>query len=261
MNLVRLVVNESRYDGKAFWRDPQAVFFTVGLPLLYLFIFVTIFGDEVTKAYGLPVEVKSSTVLVPGIVGIAIVSTAFQSLAIAIVTDRERGMLKRLRATPVPPSAFIAGHVITTVATCIVLTAVLLVLGRAIWGVQIPTDTLPALALAVTVGAAAMCCIAFAFTALLKRATAAAPMAAAASLTLFFISGNFFSVADVPGWLRFAADVFPVKHLNEALFAALYPQTRGTGIEGADLLVIALWGVAALVLGARRFRWTPTAVE
>ena len=52
-----------------------------------------------------------------------------------------------------------------------------------------------------------------------------------------------------------------MKHLNEALFAALYPKTRGTGIEGRDLLVIGLWGIAALVLGARRFRWTPTAVE
>jgi ABC-2 type transport system permease protein len=260
MRLVRLVLNESRYDGKVFYRDPQAVFFTVGLPLLYLFIFVTIFGDDVTRAYGLPVSVKASTVLVPGIVAIAIVSTAFQGLTITMVQERERGMLKRLRSTPVPPAAFIAGHVVMTIATCVALTVVLLVLGRAIWGVQIPTDTLPALVLTVALGGGALCCVAFAFTALVRRGTAAGPMAAAASLTLFFISGNFFSVENVPAWLRVTADVFPVKHLNEALFTALYPGTSGAGVEGLDLLVIAAWGVVGLVIAVRRFRWTPSSL-
>ena len=260
MRLVRLALHEARYDEKVFWRDPQAVFFTVGLPLLYLFIFVTIFGDDVDRAYGLPVDVKASTILVPGIVAIAIVSTAFQELTIAIVQDRERGMLKRVRATPVPPVAFIAGHVLKSIATCVLLTVVLLVLGRAIWGVQIPTDTLPALALAVGVGAASLCCVAFAFTALVRRGTAAAPMAAAAALTLFFISGNFFSVDNVPSWLSFTAGLFPVKHLNEALFTALYPGTTGSGIEGRDLLVIAAWGAVALAVAVRRFRWTPSAL-
>jgi ABC-2 type transport system permease protein len=93
-----------------------------------------------------------------------------------------------------------------------------------------------------------------------RRGTAAGPMAAAASLTLFFISGNFFSVENVPAWLRVTADVFPVKHLNEALFTALYPGTSGAGVEGLDLLVITAWGVVGLVIAVRRFRWTPSSL-
>jgi len=255
----RLVLHEARYDQKVFRRDPQAVFFTAGLPLLYLFVFVTIFGDQHDRAYGLPESVKVSTILVPGIVAIGIVSAAFQNLAATLVQERESGMLKRVRSAPVPPWAFIAGRTATSVATALLLAAVLLVFGRVFFGVQIPGARMPALLLAIVVATAAFCCLGFAFTAVVMKATATAPMAAAVTLTLYFISGNFFSVNNVPGWMKLAADIFPVKHLNEALFTAIYPGTRGLGVEWLDLAVVAAWGLAGLAIAVRRFRWAPTA--
>ena len=77
-------------------------------------------------------------------------------------------------------------------------------------------------------------------------------------LPLYFISGVF--VADLgtlPHWLVDVADVFPVRHLAAALLTAYNPHTHGAGFAGTDLLIVAAWGVAGLVVALRRFSWLP----
>ncbi len=138
----------------------------------------------------------------------------------------------------------------------ILLSAVLTVLGRLLYEVPIPGARMPALVLTLFVGAVSFCCLAFAFTLVVRKDSAAMSMATGVMLTLFFISGNFFAVdSDV---MRTGADVFPVEHLNEGLVTAFNPETVGSGLQAWNLGVMALWGAGALVLTARFFRRTPS---
>jgi ABC-2 type transport system permease protein len=254
---VSIAVAEFTYDQKSFWRSPMSLFATVSLPLLYLFIFVTNFGDELTTVPGQPGTMEVSTYLVATIVAIGIVSATFFDLAVALVQERERGILKRLRSTPVPTWAFIAGRVGNAIVVSVLLTALLVALGRLVYGVGVPTERLPALVLALVAGSVCFCCCGFAFTIAVPKENAALALAMGTMLTLFFISGNFFEVESSA--MRSVGEVFPVTHLNSALLTAFNPNTTGSGIRLSDIAVMALWGVGGLALASRFFRWTPSA--
>jgi ABC-2 type transport system permease protein len=76
-------------------------------------------------------------------------------------------------------------------------------------------------------------------------------------LPLYFISGVFVATSTLPHWLVDVAGVFPVRHLAAALLTAYDPHTRGAGLAGTDLLIVAAWGAAGLVVALRRFNWNP----
>jgi ABC-2 type transport system permease protein len=67
----------------------------------------------------------------------------------------------------------------------------------------------------------------------------------------------FVAVTVLPHWLADVGDVFPVRHLADALLAAYNPHTTGLGFAGQDLLIVAAWGVAGLLVALRRFSWLP----
>ena len=255
MNAARLVWHQYRYDQRTFWREPAAVFFTVALPIIFLFIFVSIFGNEPTRVGGR--EIPGATYYVPGILALAIVSATTVNLAISLTVMRERGTLKRVRSTPLPPWAFMAGRVLTATVVSVLMVVLVTVLGRVVYGVAAPTGTLPGLALAVLVGTATCSALGFAMTAVIPSENAAPAVTNAVVLPLYFFSGIFVPNEDLPRWMRLVGDVFPVKHLFDAVLTAFNPLTRGSGIEVGHLLVMAAWGAAGLVLASRTFRWSP----
>ncbi len=256
MNSFNLAIREFKFDQKSFWRDPQTVFFTIGLPLLYLFIFATIFGSQ---TMGGPNGVINGTAFyVAGIIVIGVISAAFSNLAAALVLERESGNLKRLRSTPLQTGVFIAGYVATAILIAVLLSVLVTVLGRLAYGVPIPQATMPAFVVTVLVGAASFSCMAFAFTVAIVRQKAAQPMLTAVVLTLFFISGNFFPVDKAPAVLTTVANVFPVRHFNTAMWTVFNPHTTGSGFQWSDIGFIAMWGLVGLVIAIRFFRWKPT---
>ena len=255
MSTARLVLHQFRYDQRTFWREPAAVFFTVALPILFLFIFVSIFGNESTEVGGQ--EIKGSTYYVPGILALAIISATLVNLAITLTGLRERGTLKRVRSTPLPPWVFMAGRVLTALVVSVIMVVLVTLLGRVVYDVSVPTGTLPGLALTVLVGTAAFCCLGFALTAVIPSENAAPAVTNAVVLPLYFFSGIFIPNEEIPSGMQLVGDVFPVKHLFEGLLTAFNPLTEGNGIEGAHLLVLAAWGVAGLLVATRTFRWSP----
>ncbi len=88
-----------RLERRMFWRNPSAAFFGVVLPLGLLAIFGAVFAGRD----------EDLDVIVPGIAGMSVMSATFTSLAYNLTTLRERGILKRLRGTPLPTSAYLAG--------------------------------------------------------------------------------------------------------------------------------------------------------
>ncbi|CAN5652724.1 ABC transporter permease [soil metagenome] len=261
MSDLTLVWNEFRYQRRSFRRNPQAMFFAVGLPLLYVVIFVSLFGNQsLDFVYnGQPGPLKAHTPMLAGFIAIGVVSATFFNLAVDLVQERESGILKRFRGTPLPTWAFIAGHVGTATVLGFAVSIALLILGRGAYGIPVAVAGLPAVFLVLLVSCASFSCLAFAFTLVVKKAGAAVPLGTGITLTLYFLSGNFFLVDHPPLALRIIGDSFPVKHLNNALLTPLNPNTHGVRIEWLDLLIIAVWGVGGLVLALRFFRWTPSA--
>jgi ABC-2 type transport system permease protein len=198
------------------------VFFTVLLPLIFLFIFASIFGNDPIP--GLP-GVKVSTYYVPGIMTLAIVSATTVSLAIGLVEARESGVLKRLRGTPMPTWAFVAGRV--------------------------------GLLVSLAIGAAAFSCLGFALTTIIPTLQAAPAITNALVLPLYFLSGIFIPETEISDTVLNVAGVFPIRNLFEALFTAFDPTTTGAGFDWGHLAIVALWGLAGLAVAVRSFRWTP----
>ena len=125
----------------------------------------------------------------PGIIAFGLIAAAFSNLTVTVVRNRESGIYKRRRATPLPASAVIAGRALVAILTALAITALLLGIGWAAYGAYIPGRTAPAFILDIIVGAAVFCCLGFAVASLIRTVDAAQPVVQAIVLPLSFISG------------------------------------------------------------------------
>ena len=250
-----LLLHQYRYDQKQFWREPASVFFTVALPVIFLFLFVSIFGNETVPIRDH--EIKSSTYYVPGIVTLALVSATILNLAITFTILREKGLLKRVRSTPLPPWIYLGGRVLTATVISFLLTAVLIAIGWLVYDVSVPSNTVPGLLITLVVGTVAGCALGFALTTIIPSEDAAPAVTNAVILPLYFFSGIFIPDDSLPAGMKFVGSLFPVRHLFQAFLFAFDPATEGTGIAVGHLAVVAGWGVVGAVLALRFFRWTP----
>jgi ABC-2 type transport system permease protein len=252
---VRLVGHQLRYDLLALWRDPRSRFFTLILPVIFMVLLTSLFGNHTHIVNGRPI--KNATYYVPGISTLGIISASFVNLVITITAQRESGVLKRRRSTPVPAWVLITSRAVTSVMVSILIVVVIVAIGRIFYGVHLPSATLPAFVLGVVIGAVSFCCMAFAVSSFVHNEDAAQPLIQAITLPLYFISGIFVPTDQLSKTLQNIADVFPIAHLNKALFKAFDPSTTGSGIAGTDLLIVLAWGAAGLAIALWRFSWSP----
>jgi ABC-2 type transport system permease protein len=248
-----LVVHQFRYDQRIFWRNPASVFFTVLFPVMFLVLFEVIFGDGSLEG----LHVDANVYYVPAILTLAVVSATFQTLAMSVTLDREDGILKRTRGTPLPSWVFIAGRVGNSLVVSLVMLALMSLIGGVLYGVDVPWDHAPAVLVTLAIGSATFCCLGLALTAAIPSENAAAPITNLVIFPLYFLSGVFVPQSEIPdGVLQFAS-IFPVRPFFEAFFTAWNPATVGPAFEWGQLAVVAAWGVAGLLVALRTFRWEP----
>ncbi len=250
-----MLLHQARYDVRGFLRNRQARFFTVMLPLIFMVIFVGVFGNHTVG----PEHVKASTYYVPGISAMAVIAASFVNLVITITAQREAGVLKRRRATPVPAWVIIGGRTLTAMGVALVAMGALLLLGRVAYGVTLPGATVPAVILTAVLGSATFCVIGYALSSAIATADSAQPVVQAIMLPLYFISGVFIPNPNLPDWLQHVAGFFPVEHLADALHHAYDPAVHGGGFVWSDLGALAAWAAVGLMVALRRFAWTPAA--
>jgi ABC-2 type transport system permease protein len=111
--------------------------------------------------------------------------------------------------------------------------------------------------LALVLGAAAFCALGFALSGPIPSENTAVAVTNAIVLPLYFVSGVFIPDEQLPGFMQAIGDLFPIKHLYQALLAAFDPTSSGPGIEPLDLAVVAAWGVVGFAVALRTFRWAP----
>lgn len=249
MRSLSLAFRQVRLEHRAFWRNPAAAFFTVVFPLTFMVI------ADVALAQPLGGPTQAARFYTPAIMAFALITACYTNLAMGVVVARESGVLKRLRGTPLPTWAYIAGRVGHAVLIAALMVLVVGGFGALVFGVAAPIERLPALCLALLVGATSFSALGIAVTRMVPDAGAAPAVVNATILPLLLISDVLVPLDEGP--LATFARLFPIRHLADALAAAYDPAPVGTGIALGSLVVVAAWGVAAIVVGLRTFTWQP----
>jgi ABC-2 type transport system permease protein len=255
MRTVALSLRQARSEMLAFMRNPAAAFFTFVFPLMFLVIFNMVFGDgEIAVPGG---EVDVSTFYVPAIVALSVVNGCYFNIAMGVAFARDRGVLKRIHGTPLPPVAYFAGRIIQAAVVSVILVAIVLAAGVVFYGVELQGEKLPALAVMLVVGAGTFCALGMAMASLVPNADAAPAVVNVSILPLMFISNVYVPLENAPTWLKAVAEVFPIKHFADGIHAAFNPFESGSGLAAEDLLVLLAWGAAGVVFAVKRFTWEP----
>jgi ABC-2 type transport system permease protein len=240
---VTLTWRQYRLERRMFWRNPSAAFFNFVLPLLFLVGGGAILSgnqDDLNK-------------LVPAIAGMSVMSTTFTALAYNIVFLRERGVLKRIRGTPLPTGSYfggVAGNAVTNTALQI---AIVVLAGRIFFGIGWPVHW-GELVVFVIVGVVSFAALGVAFAHAIPNFESTAAYVNAVFLPVVFVSFYAFDTASAPAFVREVADALPLKPLIEGLSGAIVTGSSLASNLGA-LAVIAGWGVVGVWLAVRGFSW------
>ena len=158
-----------------------------------------------------------------------------------------------------PAWVIIGGRVLTAIVVSVVVSVVLLGVGRVAYGIQLPTSTIPAVAVTIVAGSATFCVLGYALSNAIGSADSAQRRCRRSCSRCTFISGVFIPTPNLPQWLQDVARVFPVQHLASALHQAADRAAHGAGVVWSDLGILAAWAAVGLVVALRRFAWAPVA--
>ena len=241
---------------KEFFRQREAVVFTLMLPVLLLVVFGAVLDYELADG------VTFTQYFMAGIIAAGVLGASLQNMAISIATERSDGTLKSLVGTPMPKSAYFVGKIVQVLAVTVTIIAILLAIGVVAYGIDLPSggDWLT-LAWVTFLGSAACTLLGIAISSLAKNGRSASATVTPFALLLQFISGVFFQFSQIPEWMQTVAAVFPLKWMAQGLRSVFLPDSMavaepaGSWELGTSALVLLVWCAVGLVLCVLTFRW------
>ncbi|MET9682672.1 ABC transporter permease [Streptomyces coeruleorubidus] len=243
---------------RQFFRQRDQVVFTFAFPVVFLFLFASIFRDDVAGA-----GITASQLYVPAMMAAGIMSTSFQALGISIAVEREEKVLRRLRGTPMPPTAYFLGKIWLVLFTGLLETVILLLVGTTVYDVDLPSDAGRWLDLAwiFVLGITACALLGIAISSVPRSANSASSVVVLPFLVLQFISGVYIAIGTIPDWMLTIGALFPLKWMCQGLRGVFLPESAqvleqaGSWELGRVALVLAAWCVGGLALCLLTFRW------
>ena len=245
---MKLLVHQFRAEQLVFWRSKEAALFIFLFPILLFLLLGSVYSGEI---YGVP----APEALLAGLVGYGCANTAFAGLAIQLVLRRESGILKRLRATPLPASTYVAALLVSTLVVFALQTIALFLLGRVLYGTPFP-GAFGSLVAAVVLGAAAFAAIGVAAASLIRSGEGSSAVVNFVLLPMAFLTGSFGPTRHYPAFLRAIGDVLPLKYFID-IVNAVYLHGHGLWTKPEAIAVLAGWGATGLAVAALKFRWEP----
>lgn len=241
-----------RLNQRSFWRNPESAFFSFAMPLGVLLIFGATSANETIPGRG---DVDVLTLFVPGILGFAIVVVAYGNLAATLALQRADGVLKRVRATPLDPTTYLSGQILSVLATTLLISAATIAAGGLAFGALPRAEAVPQLLIVLALGITCFAALGVAISAAIPTADAAGAITNGTYLPLAMVSGMFSASLQLPGALDTIIGVFPLKALADGLRSAYDPAAQGLPV--ADTAVLLIWTIAGIALARRFFRWNP----
>ena len=243
-----MLLHQLRFEQRIFWRSREAAVFIFVFPLLLYALLGSVYGDEID---GVP----AVDLLLAGLFGYGAATTAFGGLAIILVVRRENGVLKRLRATPLPPPLYLAAVLLSTLVTFALQSVALLALGGLAFDASMPRNWL-GFAGAVVLGVVGFAGLGFGAAALIRSAEGVSAVVNVVILPMAFLSGSFGPRSDLPSFLQAIANVLPLTYFLEIVDGVYLNGDSLFGDPGAVAVVLA-WGAAGAIVALRRFGWMP----
>ncbi|MCZ4118405.1 ABC transporter permease [Streptomyces sp. H39-S7] len=243
---------------KQFFRVRDQVVFTFAFPVVLMALFASIFRDDVHGA-----GVSASQLYASAMIGAGLMSTSFQSLGISIAIERDEKVLRRLRGTPMPKSAYFLGKLWLVLVTGIAETALLLAAGTLLFDLDLPTSAGKWLTFCwvLVLGVIGCSLLGIAISSVPKSSRSASSVVVLPFLVLQFISGVYISVDTVPDWMLTVGAFFPLKWMCQGFRGVFLPEQAkvleqaGAWEYGRIALVLGAWCVAGLALCVMTFRW------
>jgi ABC-2 type transport system permease protein len=252
---VTLVGTQIRYENKSYWRNPAAAFFTFAFPLVFFFILVgAAGGGHDKKTLGADVLLKQY--YAPSVLAYGVMSACFLSIALTLVRQREFGILKRMRGTPLPAWALIGGIIGNAMIVAILLSAVALGFARLVYDVHLPASHILPVAVTILLAALVFCALGIAASSLIPNMDSGPAIVNLPYFVMVFISGTYFPIS---GTMAHIAAWLPLRPLISALYDHNFSPAavHSSGYAWHQLGSLALWGIGATVFAVRRFQWTP----
>jgi ABC-2 type transport system permease protein len=238
-----LAWRQYRLERRMFWRNPSAAFFNFLLPLLVLALGGLILSNSQHELNR----------LIPAIAAMSVMSTTFTALAYNIVFLRERGVLKRIRGTPLPTISYFGGVLANAITNTALQIAIVVLVGHALMGIGWPGDW-GELVVFVLAGVVCFGALGVAFAHVIPNFESTAAYVNAIFLPVVGLSFYVFDDSSAPAFLRNIVDALPLKPLIDGLSAGI---VTGSGLSGRldALAVIALWGALGCYFAIRGFSW------
>ena len=243
---------------RQFFRMRDQVVFTFAFPVVFLFLFASIFSDDLDSA-----GITASQLYVPAMMAAGIMSTSFQSLGISIAIERDERVLRRLRGTPMPPAAYFLGKIWLVLVTGSLETVILLLVGTTLYDVDLPSDATrwAEFAWIFVLGLTACALLGIAISSVPKSGKSATSVVVLPFLVLQFISGVYIAIDTIPDWMLNIGALFPLKWMCQGLRGVFLPDSArvleqtGSWEFGRVALVLGAWCVGGLLLCLLTFRW------
>lgn len=251
--IARLVRGQTRSGTVAFLRDRPSAFFTLAFPVLLLVLFFFVFGNPVLDAQG---GIRLVQYAAPALAVYGMGVAAYQDFAERMAAARDLGTLKRVRGTPLPAWAFVAGRVGSAVILALGALVLTVGVGAVFFGVTVVPRMLGGVVVSVTLGIACFTVLGLALASVVPNARAVPAVANATLLPLAFVS-DIFLIGELPRWMELVGDVFPLKHIARAVADGFNPTVAGFGIFPGHLAVIVVWLLVGLAAILRWFSWQP----
>jgi ABC-2 type transport system permease protein len=246
---VRLFLHQLRTEQRLYWRSRESAVFTFIFPLLLFVLLGSVYSGRI---YGVP----ASQALLAALLAYGCTMVAFAGLAITLVIRREQSLLKRLRATPLPPATFVAALLGSTLIVFALETVALFLLGRAVFGTPLP-DRVGSVALLIAIGGICFAALGVGLSGLVRSAEGSSAVVNLIVLPMAFLTGAFGPTQHYPRFLRALGEVLPLKYLVD-LSNAVYLHDHSVWSKPGALAVLGAWGAVGLAVAFFRFRWEPT---
>jgi ABC-2 type transport system permease protein len=249
---LKLAARQVYYEQLNFWLNPIGAIFTVGFSVVFLVLVGSTAGHQHSSAIGGGLLIDY---YVPGFIAYGVMAACFNTLTINLVVRREMGLLKRVRLSPLPSWAMMAAISASALIISLVQVVLVLLIGKIGYSVSFPHN-LPALVVVLVIGAASFTALGLGVSTLIPNQESGAPVTSILFFVLLFLSGLWFPLSPHSGLAKFSS-YLPVRHMIVAVFDATIAQKGVSSWPWHDLLVMAIWGVGAVLVAARRWSWAP----
>jgi ABC-2 type transport system permease protein len=245
---VRLAAWQVRYQQRGFWRNKRAAFFSLVFPVMFLVIF-----GGLNSGNTLDVRDHLSFIdfYTPGIMAYAVLLICFNTTAMIFASLRTSGILKRVRTTPMPWTAYAAGAVGSTLVVLVLSILLLFCVGVPLFGAHVPGEKMVGLLATLALGATAFTTLGIAASRLIGKPENGGGLLSVVVLPMVFISNIWYPMDGAPAWIQDVSKALPLRPLADGLQAAFDPRFGGTGILWRDLLPLAIWTVVGCALMSR----------